>query len=139
MTTAHDLSHLEAFARERIAALRHRCHHHTLEPVRCSTCGVVPLGLTIEQHNGSIKGQPGGLTQARCSECGKVERYFAFRPEVIPRESLVCQCGNATFLVAEYVGVIIEPSGRYGFIGGGVVVAKCADCGRNRVLHAYGK
>ena len=130
------LGDLEKYARERIAAERYPDDYHFLRPARCSTCGVVPLELTIEHHTGSKKGNFRGIVMARCSACGGETRIFSFtgthrKPK--RKETPVCKCGNTTFVVGEFER-IERDEGRMGFFDEGVVVGQCSACGRKRAL-----
>lgn len=130
------LADLEAFAKKRIAADRYPNDYHFFRPARCSTCGVVPLELTIEHHTGSKKSNFRGVIWAQCSECGGKERIFSFtgqhrKPE--REEKPACECGNARFLVGECERIEGD-EGMLGFFDEGVVVGQCSACGRNHAL-----
>jgi hypothetical protein len=130
------LADLEAYARKRIAAHRYPNDHHLFRPARCTTCGVVPLELTVEHHTGSRKGNFRGVILSRCSVCGGEERIFSFtgkhrKPE--REEKPACVCGNAYFLVAECERIEGD-EGMRGFFDEGVVAGQCSQCGRKRAI-----
>jgi hypothetical protein len=126
---------LKSFAGKQIAADRYPNDHHSFNFARCGNCGIVPLTLTIEHHSGTQKTNFKGVIWAQC-ECGRRERIFSFtgehrKPE--RREVPVCRCGNKWFVVCECER--FEGSeGLSGFFDEGVVVGKCSECGRNRVM-----
>ena len=131
-----DLSDLEAFARECIAADRFPNDHHVFTAARCPSCGVVPLELAIEHHTGSKKGDFKGVIWAQCSECGGKTRIFGFTGEHRRRERQekpACECGSTRFLVGECER-IEGGEGLPGFFDEGVVVGKCSECGRDQAL-----
>ena len=69
-----DLSDLEAFAKERIAAQRYPNDLHPCRVAACEKCGVAPFELTIEHEGGSKPGRFKGVTWVWCSRCGSVLR-----------------------------------------------------------------
>ena len=130
------LSDLNAFARKCIAAHRYPNDYHSFTPTKCSTCGIVPLEITIEHHSGSKKGNFRGVIWAQCSDCGGRERIFSFTGKHRERdreERPRCKCGNNRFVVAECER-IERDEGVLGFFDEGVVVGKCSECDRNRTL-----
>ena len=130
------LSDLEAFARKRIEAHRYPDDYHRFKLFRCQSCGVVPMELTIEHHTGSRKRDFKGVIDGRCTVCGTEERFFSFtgrHREPWREERPACTCGSEQFLVGECER-IERDEGILGFFDEGVVVGKCAQCGRNRVL-----
>jgi hypothetical protein len=132
------LSDLEKFARKCIAAQDYPADHHPFTPFRCSTCGAVPMALTIEHHTGSKKGDFKGSLFGRCSECGAEERVFSFtgkHRKRLRQEKPICKCGNACFWVA-MVERIEGGQGLPGFFDEGVVVGQCPECGQ-RVAFVY--
>jgi hypothetical protein len=136
MTGPISLSDLEAFARQQLHA--HRCpnDHHPFRPFTCDACGLVAFELTIEHHSGSKKGDFRGVIWGTCTECGSSKRLFHFTGQHRKRlreEKPVCQCGNASFFVAECER-IEGNEGLTGFFDEGVVVGKCGRCGRNRAF-----
>jgi hypothetical protein len=129
-------SDLEAFARERLHADRFPNDYHHFKVFRCQACGALPLELTIEYHTGSRKGDFKGVITGRCSACGAEEKVFSYTgPHREPwrEERPSCACGNRQFLVGECERIERE-EGILGFFDEGVVVGKCVQCGRNRVL-----
>lgn len=130
------LSDLEAFAKEQIAADRYPKDDHFFRPFACDTCGVVPFKITIEHHTGSSQGDFKGMIWGECAECGCRTRLFGFtgaHRKRLREEKPVCACGNATFLVGECER-IEGKQGLAGFFDEGVVVGKCSRCGRNRAF-----
>ncbi len=130
------LSDLEAFAKERIAAHRYPDDYHFFRPYRCDACGVVPFEITIEHHTGSEEGDFKGVIWGECTECGCRERLFSFTGEHRKRwreERPTCECGSASFLMAECERIEGD-AGLMGFFDEGVVVGKCSHCGRNRAF-----
>ncbi len=130
------LTDLEAFAQERIHADRYPDDYHFFKTFRCQACGVVPLELTIEHHTGSREGDFKGVITGRCSACGAEEKIFSFTgPHRKPwrEERPACACGSKQFYVGECER-IERDEGILGFFDEGVVVGKCAKCGRNRAL-----
>jgi hypothetical protein len=129
-------SDLERYARKCIAAHDYPTDYHRFRLLGCSSCGAVPLALTIEHHTGSTKGDFKGLILGRCSECGSQERIFSFTGAHRRRlrdETPACQCGSAYYLVAECERIEGD-EGLPGFFDEGVVVGRCSQCGRNRAL-----
>ena len=95
---------LERFARERISASRYPNDYHLFNLAKCSSCGVVPMELTIEHHTGSKKRNFRGIVFGFCSKCGKKERIFKFTGEHRKRvreEKPACKCGSGHFIVGE--------------------------------------
>jgi hypothetical protein len=130
------LTELAAFAKERIAADRYPDDYHFFRPAKCSTCGVVPLALTIEYHTGSKKGNFRGVILAQCSECEGKVRIFSFTGsgrEPLREEKPACECGNVYFVVGECERIEGD-EGVLGFFDEGVVVGKCSRCGRLRAF-----
>ena len=130
------LSDLEAFAKEKIAAERYPNDYHFFRPYKCESCGVVPLELTIEHHTGSEKGDFKGVIWGDCAACGTRTRVFSFtgtHRKHWREEKPVCRCGHKRFLVGECERIEGD-EGIMGFFDEGVVVGKCASCGRNRVM-----
>lgn len=130
------LSDLEMFARERIAADRYPNDYHRFRPYRCDTCGVAPFELTIEHHTGSKRGDFKGAIWGVCTVCGTKKRVFRFtgqHREPLREEKPACTCGHTGFLVGECER-IERDDGMMGFFDEGVVVGKCARCGRKRTL-----
>jgi hypothetical protein len=102
----------------------------------CSTCGIVPLTLTVEEHTGSKRGNFRGVIDGQCSQCGNREQIFSFTgPHREPERVLEprCRCGHGEFLVAECER-IERDEGLPGFFDEGVVVGQCARCGRHRTI-----
>jgi len=135
MMTQNDIQDLQAFAGKQIAADRYPDDTHSFKIARCEHCGTVPLTLTIEHHSGSQKNNFRGVIWAQC-ECGRKERIFSFtgdhrKPE--RDETPTCRCGCKWFLVCECERFEGE-GGLFGFFDEGVVVGKCSQCGRNRVM-----
>jgi hypothetical protein len=136
MKDPSQLADLEAFARRRLSADHHPGDHHVFRPFACDACGVVSFALTIEHHTGSRKGDFRGVIWGKCAACGSEKRLFRFTGEHRKRlrsEEPACKCGNASFLVAECERLEGD-EGLPGFFDEGVVVGKCVQCGRNRVL-----
>jgi hypothetical protein len=136
MTDQDPLADLEAYAKKRIAAQRYPNDYHFFTPVECPICGIVPLALTIEHHTGSRKGNFKGVITARCSACGGQRRILSFTGQhrkPMREEKPACQCGNASFIVAECERMEGD-EGLIGFFDEGVVVGRCAQCGRKRVF-----
>jgi len=136
MKHAAAFSNLQAFAKSCIAA--HRCptDYHIFTPAKCSTCGVVPLRLTIEHHTGSKKGNFKGVIIGSCAECGIETRIFSFtghHREHTREERPVCKCGSALFLVGECERIEGE-EGMMGFFDEGVIVGKCVECGQKQAF-----
>lgn len=135
MTDPELIQDLKAFARKKIAADRYPNDRHSFIYAKCSSCGIVPLMLTIEHHSGAKKNNFRGVIWAVC-KCGRRERIFSFtgshrKPE--RQETPGCSCGNQWFVVCEcerFEG----GDGLSGFFDEGVVVGKCSECGRNRVM-----
>jgi hypothetical protein len=135
-TPPFTVSNLEKFARKRLAAEDYPTDHHPFTLFRCSSCGVVPLALTIEHHTGSRKGDFKGLIFGRCSGCGAEQRIFGFtsaRRKPVRQEKPVCRCGNASLWVAMMERIEGE-HGLPGFFDEGVIVGQCSQCGRRVVL-----
>lgn len=127
---------LERFARKSIAADRYPNDYHRFTLARCETCGVVPIELSIEHHTGSKRGNFKGVITGRCSVCGGEVRVLSFtgaQRTFLRAEKPICKCGNALFLVGECERIERE-DGLLGFFDEGVVVGKCAKCGRNRAF-----
>ena len=137
MKTQLHLSDLERFAKERIDAQRYPDDYHFFTLSRCRACGVVPFELTIEHHTGSRKGDFKGVIRGQCSNCKENTRIFSFTGEHrkhLRIEKPVCAaCGNTWFFVGECERIEGD-EGVPGFFDEGVVVGKCSECGRNRVL-----
>jgi hypothetical protein len=136
MTGRMSLANLEAFARQQIAAQRYPDDHHPFRVFRCDGCGVVAFELTIEHHTGSAEADFKGVIWGKCTECGSRKRLFSFTGEHrkwLRDEQAVCECGNASFLVAECERIEGD-QGLSGFFDEGVVVGKCSRCGRNRAF-----
>ena len=130
------LGELKTYAEKSIAAQRYPNDYHFFRPKGCSTCGIVPMSLTIEYHTGARKGDFKGVIMAHCSVCNVEQRIFSFtgehrKPERV--ENPVCKCGNATFVVAECERIEGD-DGLMGFFDEGVVVGQCPACGRK---HAF--
>jgi hypothetical protein len=135
MVNQNDIQDLKSFARKQIAADRYPDDHHFFKFAKCENCGIVPLTLTIEHHSGSKKNNFRGVIWAEC-ECGRRERIFSFtgshrKPE--RSEMPGCRCGNKCFVVCECERFEGD-QGTFGFFDEGVVVGKCSECGRNRVM-----
>ena len=130
------LGDLEAFARQCIAAERYAGDVHTFTVFECDQCGLVPFELTIEHHTGSEPYDFAGIMTGRCTRCGRSAVLFGItgehrQPE--RRETPVCECGSKQFIAAmceRYEG----EEGLTGFFDEGVLVGKCAVCGRNQAL-----
>jgi hypothetical protein len=130
------LAGLKAFAQKRINADRYPDDYHHFKLFRCQSCGVVPLELTIEHHTGSREGDFKGIIFGQCSVCGTEERIFSFtgaHREPRRKATPACACGSKQFFVGECER-IERDEGILGFFDEGVVVGKCAQCGRNCVL-----
>ena len=131
-----NLSDLDKYARERINARKYPNDVHVFKPVRCTSCGVVPLKLTIEHHTGSKKGNFRGVILGLCSKCGEKVQVLKFTGKQRTRvreEKPACTCGGKQFVVAEMERIERE-DGMMGFFDEGVVVGKCSECGKNKVL-----
>jgi len=129
------IQHLKEFAGKHISADRFPDDLHTYKLAKCSTCGIVPLELTIEYHTGATKKNFRGVIWAQC-ECGKREQIFSFtgdRRKLERSENPACSCGNRRFLVCECER-FERDEGLMGFFDEGVVVGKCSECGRNRIM-----
>jgi hypothetical protein len=136
MSDKVSLGELKVYAEKSIAADRYPNDYHFFRPIGCSTCGVVPMSLTIEYHTGAEEGDFKGVIRARCSVCDREQRIFSFtgdhrKPE--REEKPVCSCGNETFVVAECERIEGD-EGLLGFFDEGVVVGQCPACGRK---HAF--
>ena len=130
------LADLEAYAQKCINADRYPDDYHHFKLFRCQSCGVLPLELTIEHHTGSRKDDFKGVILGRCSACGSEERVFSFtgaHREPQRKEMPACKCGSKQFFVGECER-IERDEGILGFFDEGVVVGRCAQCGRNRAL-----
>jgi hypothetical protein len=130
------LSDLEAFAKEQIAADRYPEDDHFFRLLVCDTCGVIPFEITIEHHTGSTEGDFRGVIWGECAACGCRTRLFGFtgaHRKRLREDEQVCACGSTTFLVGECERIEGE-QGLAGFFDGGVVVGKCARCGRKRAF-----
>jgi hypothetical protein len=136
MTDEKALADLASFARKCLNAERFPEAILSFSPAECPSCGVVPLVPTIEHHTGSRAGNFRGVMIAQCSQCGMQPRIFSFTGKHRRRsreEKPSCSCGNRAFLIAECER--IERDAALGsFFDEGVVVGKCARCGRN---HAF--
>jgi hypothetical protein len=131
-----DLSDLDTFAREQIAAERYPNDAHFFRAYKCDTCGVVPFELTIETHSGSKRGDFKGVIWGDCTVCGTKKQIFSFtgnHRQTLRQEKPTCICGYAAFVVAECER-IERDDGMLGFFDEGVVVGKCAHCGRKRAF-----
>lgn len=129
-------SDLEAFARKCIATERYPGDYHRFTLARCDSCGVVPMEPTVEHHTGSKPGSFKGVITGRCSVCGEQVRVFSFTSQqrsFLHDEKPACKCGSVLFLVAECERIERE-DGLLGFFDEGVVVGKCAKCGRNQAF-----
>ena len=76
------------------------------------------------------------MITGRCSLCGETVRVLSFtgaHRTFVREEKPVCKCGSALFLVGECERIERE-DGLLGFFDEGVVVGKCAKCGRNRAF-----
>ena len=136
MKHVQDLSGLEAFARRSIDARRYPDCYHSFSLSRCQSCGLVPLGLIVEHHTGSRKGDFKGRILGHCSECGQTRRIFSYtgnHREALRQEEPRCECGSKQFIVGECER-IERDEGILGFFDEGVVVGQCSRCGKNRVL-----
>jgi hypothetical protein len=136
MMDAEVRAELEAYARARIAADRYPGDHHVFHLFRCDACGVAPFALTIEHHTGSRQGDFKGIIWGECAICGSRKRLFSFTGAHRARlrdEKPVCRCGQASFYAGECERIEGD-AGLAGFVDEGVVVGKCAHCGRKRVL-----
>ena len=119
---------LEAYARKCIAAHRYPNDYHFFRPTKCSTCGVVPVELTIERHTGSRKEDFKGVIIARCSVCEVETRFLSFTGDHRRwerEERSVCECGSVHFLVEECERIERDE---------GVVVGQCLTCGCTRAF-----
>jgi hypothetical protein len=130
--TLHDI---QSFAKKQIAAEKYPDAYHHTRFAKCDNCGIVPFSLAIEYHSGAKKSNFRGVIWAQC-ECGRKERIFSFtgdhrKPEW--QEIPACTCGNTWFLVCECERFEGD-EGPFGFFDEGVVVGKCSECGRNRVM-----
>jgi hypothetical protein len=99
-------------------------------------CGLVPWALTIEHHTGSVPGDFMGIIRGRCSQCGHWALLFGFTGEhrrPTHQERPNCACGGEHFWVAMCERIEGE-NGLPGFFDVGVVVGRCATCGRNLAL-----
>ena len=131
-----NLSDLDKYARERINARKYPDDYHIFKPVRCTTCGVVPLEVTIEHHTGSKKSNFRGVITGLCSKCGKKVQVLKFtgkQRKPLREEKPACTCGGQQFVVAEMERIERE-DGMMGFFDEGVVVGKCSECGKNKVF-----
>jgi len=136
MTLPASLSDLEAFARECIRADHYPHDSHVFRVFRCDVCDTTVLEITIEHHTGSKKGDFKGVIWGKCTACGYRGRLFSFTGEHrkwFCEEKPVCTCRNESFIVGECER-IEGAGGLTGFFDEGVVVGKCAHCGRNRAL-----
>lgn len=130
------ITDLEAYAKKRIHAERYLDDYHHFKVFRCQACDALPLELTIEHHTGARKGDFKGVIFGRCSACGTEGKIFSYtgshrKPE--RNEVPACACGSKQFIVGECER-IERDEGILGFFDEGVVVGKCAQCGRKRVL-----
>jgi hypothetical protein len=136
MTDQISSADLEAFAKERINAGRYPNDYHHFKLFRCQSCGAVPLELTIEHHTGSREGDFKGVIHGRCSVCGREEQILSYtgsHRQPWREERPACSCGSEQFFVGECER-IERDEGILGFFDEGVVVGKCVQCGRNRVI-----
>lgn len=136
MTDTPSFSDLEAFAREQLRADRYPGDAHPFTVFRCPSCGVVPFELIVEHHTGSRADNFRGRVFGTCARCGEPALLFNFtgghrRP--LREERPVCSCKGDRFFVAECERVE-GPGGLTGFFDEGVIVGRCASCGRNVAL-----
>ena len=130
------VSDIEKYALRRIAASKYPNDYHTFRPGKCSTCGVVPMELTIEHHTGSKTSNFRGVIIGQCSKCGKKENVLKFtgkHREFHHEEKSVCKCGEGQFIVGECERIERE-DGMMGFFDEGVLVGKCIACGRYKTI-----
>jgi hypothetical protein len=138
MNPGYDISDLEKYARNQINAQHFLEAVHRFRLLRCAGCGALPLALTVEHHSGSRKGNFRGIIYGECKECGEKDPIYSFtgsHRELVQVENPLCNCGHGYFLVAELERFEGE-DGLAGFFDEGVVVGKCADCNRNRLIVA---
>jgi len=128
-----DLSHLGAFALQRIAAERYPDADHIFVPATCPRCGIAPFVLRVEHHTGSQPGRFHSVVDAHCPQCGDEVTILSFTgPHRSPErvEHPVCRCGSAPL----YVATCERDESIPGFFDEGVIVACCAHCGQLQVV-----
>lgn len=136
MNLQNIFSDLEAYAKELIAAEKFPNTSHIINLAKCVHCGVVPMELIIEHHNGSNYKNFRGVIWACCTQCGEKNRIFSFtsahrRPD--RKERPACKCKNDRFIVLECER-IERDEGIPGFFDEGVVVGQCSECGKNQAF-----
>lgn len=135
----NSLASLRTFALNALAAEKYPRADHRCRTPSCPACGTAPLEVTVEAHTGSTRPNFRGVVYGRCSRCGSETNIFRFtgprrRPE--DKKRLTCSCGHNEFWIAICERVEGD-EGLPGFFDEGVVVARCANCGRQQIVVAF--
>ena len=133
------LSDLIAFALQSLKAEFTPEETYTPALYGCTTCGAVPLRLTIMHQSCSTEMDFKGTILGTCFECANTEEKFHYtRPESDPgpKEEPSCECGNPYFFM---LGVerFEADGGVPWFFDDGVIVGKCSQCGKCRQFVSY--
>lgn len=129
-------SGLDDFARQSINGQNYPDDYHKFTLFKCNSCSSARFKLTIEQHTGSEKWNFRGIIRGECAECGYLMNLFTYTGEhrkIVGEEIPECDCGNRSFTVGMCERFEGE-KGIPGFFDEGVIVGKCAICGRKRTF-----
>lgn len=127
---------LRSFALDRLNAARYPNDRHIYVSFTCEECGEDRFDVLITHHSGSKSGNFRGVVKGTCKACGTVRNVLSFtgshrKPE--KEEHPHCSCGSFVFHVAECERIEGD-DGLDGFFDEGILVGKCANCGRNMVF-----
>lgn len=127
---------LEDYAKDCINSRDHPDDFHQFALYSCSSCRASLFSLTIEYHTGAEKWSFRGIIWGHCSECGYLMRLFTFtgtHRQIEREERPGCECGNRTFIAGQCERIEGE-NGIPGFFDEGVIVGRCAKCGRYKAF-----
>jgi len=125
---------LREFGEKSLNAADYPGDTHIFEMFECDYCGIVPLQITLQYHEGYQKGDFKGVITGRCSQCGKEKEFLRYTGEnskMIAEETPVCPCGSM-FFYAAMTERFEGDDPLTGFFDEGAVIGECPLCGLKR-------